>query len=202
MSTQTFTFLYDTYDDAAHTVGELEACGVPPHAISMIANTAGAGGTALEDSGAGASGAGTGAKIGGVVGGGAGLLAGLGVVTIPGLGPVVGAGWLISTLVVAAAGAAAGGFVGALTGAGVSKDDAHVYAEGVRRGGTLVTVRVPESQAIMVDEIMRRHAPVDTATRASDYRGGGWREFDVEARPFTEEEIERERARYKSNFAA
>ncbi|WP_439611855.1 hypothetical protein [Reyranella sp.] len=34
-----------------------------------------------------------GAGIGGVVGGGAGLLAGIGLLAIPGLGPVVAAGW-------------------------------------------------------------------------------------------------------------
>jgi hypothetical protein len=63
---------------------------------------------------------------------------------IPGLGPVVAAGWLTATAVGAAAGAATGGIVGALTEAGVSKDDASLYAEGVRRGGTLVSARVPE----------------------------------------------------------
>ena len=51
-----------------------------------------------------------------------------------GLGPVVAAGWLASTAVGIAAGAATGGVVGALTEAGVSKEDAPLYAEGVRRG--------------------------------------------------------------------
>ena len=41
--------------------------------------------------------------------------------------------------------AVAGGILGALTEAGVSEEDAQVYAEGVRRGGTLLTVRVPEA---------------------------------------------------------
>src|SRR5439155_20856442 len=85
--------------------------------------------------------AGTGASIGTVVGGGAGLLAGLGMLEIPGIGPVVAAGWLVSTAAGAAAGAAAGGLIGSLTGAGVSKEHAHIYAEGVRRGGSLVTAR-------------------------------------------------------------
>ena len=81
----------------------------------------------------------TGASLGTVLGGGAGLLAGLGMLAIPGLGPVVAAGWLASTLVGAGVGAAAGGVVGALTDAGVSHEDAHAYAEGINRGGTLVT---------------------------------------------------------------
>src|SRR6185437_13482826 len=97
-----------------------------------------------------ASGAGTGATTGAVLGGGAGLLAGLGMLAIPGVGPVVAAGWLVATLAGAGAGAAvgaaAGGLVGSLTAAGVPEREAHVYAEGVRRGSSLVTVRAgPDS---------------------------------------------------------
>jgi hypothetical protein len=49
----------------------------------------------------------------------------------------VAAGWLAATAVGAAAGAATatGGIIGALTEAGVSEEDAHTYAESVRRGG-------------------------------------------------------------------
>ena len=79
------------------------------------------------------------------VSGTAGLLAGLGLLAIPGLGPVVAAGWLAATAVGAAAGAATGGVVGALTEAGVSREDADSYAEGVRRGGTLVSARVADA---------------------------------------------------------
>src|SRR6202045_1264027 len=50
-------------------------------------------------------GTGTGAGIGATIGGATGLLAGLGLLAIPGLGPVVAAGWLAST----ALGALAGG---------------------------------------------------------------------------------------------
>jgi len=57
--------------------------------------------------------------MGAALGGGAGLLAGLGVMAIPGLGPVVAAGWLASVLLGAGAGAATGGIIGALTGAGI-----------------------------------------------------------------------------------
>jgi hypothetical protein len=59
-----------------------------------------------------------GTGIGAGVGGTAGLLAGLGLLAIPGLGPVVAAGWLAATAVGAAAGGAIGGIVGALTEAG------------------------------------------------------------------------------------
>ena len=82
------------------------------------------------------------AGIGAALGGAAGLLAGLGAFVLPGIGTVVAAGWLASTLAGVVAGGAAGGVVGALIEAGVSENDAAGYAEGVRRGGTLITIRV------------------------------------------------------------
>lgn len=82
------------------------------------------------------------AGIGAALGGAAGLLVGLGAFVLPGIGTVIAAGWLASTLAGAVAGGAAGGVVGALIEAGISENDAAGYAEGVRRGGILVTIRV------------------------------------------------------------
>jgi hypothetical protein len=48
------------------------------------------------------------------------------------------------------------GLVGTLTSAGVPERDANIYAEGVRRGGTLVTARVADAQAPSAREIMQR----------------------------------------------
>ncbi len=143
MATRTITALFDTYAAAATAVSRLEASGIPHADISIVSNDP-AHRSALEatDENTGTA---TGASLGTVLGGGAGLLAGLGMLAIPGLGPVVAAGWLASTLVGAGIGAAAGGVVGALTDAGVSHEDAHAYAEGINRGGTLVTVRTDES---------------------------------------------------------
>ena len=53
-----------------------------------------------------------------------------------------------------AADAATGGLVGALVGAGVSETEAHVYSESVRRGGTLVSVRVKDEDAGRVQAIL------------------------------------------------
>ena len=98
-----------------------------------------------------------GATLGGVLGGGAGLLAGLGLLTIPGGGPVVGAGWLITTAIGTAVGASGGGIVGALVSAGVDNDQAQVYVDQVRGGGTLVSVRVPPEDVAMIQGIMTKY---------------------------------------------
>src|SRR3984957_1535658 len=192
--TTTLSSLYDDYSDATRTVQELEDAGIPHADISMVANRA-ASGYVEEPSHAGA-GAGTGATVGAVLGGGAALLAGLGLLAIPGVGPVVAAGWLVATAVGAVvgsgAGAAAGGLVGSLTEAGVGEDDAHVYVEGVRRGGTLVTARVEGSYVAEVESIIRRHHPVDPDARGKLYRGVGWTAFDDAATPYTPSQLKRE----------
>ncbi len=52
------------------------------------------------------------------------------------------------------AGGAAGGVVGALIEAGISENDAAGYAEGVRRGGTLVTIRVMSQDREFYQDIL------------------------------------------------
>ena len=155
--TVTISRLYDNHNDAQRAVRRLESAGVPHSDISMVANNSDSwfntdkvdrDRDGVDDR---AEGAGKGAGIGAGVGGTAGLLAGLGLLAIPGLGPVVAAGWLAATAVGAAAGAATGGIVGALTEAGVSAEDAHSYAEGVRRGGTLVSARVADAERSRLD---------------------------------------------------
>ena len=94
------------------------------------------------------------AGIGAALGGAAGLLAGLGAFVLPGIGAVVAAGWLASALAGAVAGGAAGGVVGALIEAGVSENDAAGYAEGVRRGGTLITIRVTGQDREFYEDIL------------------------------------------------
>ncbi|MRG57965.1 hypothetical protein GF108_20575 [Phyllobacterium sp. SYP-B3895] len=188
------TGLFDDYDDARAAVNALEDAGVASSDISIVRR----GGAGDGESNAG-EGAAAGAGVGAVVGGAGGLLAGLGMLAIPGVGPVVAAGWLAATAAGAAAGAvaggAAGGIIGSMTGAGVSEEDAHVYAEGVRRGGTLVTVQAEESQTDLVRSILDDNTPVDVNARRAMYREEGWQGFDERNPDLTEEELVRERER-------
>ena len=218
--------LYDNYSDATRAVSELERAGIPHSDISIVANNAE--GWYSEDGGAvnrgaradrdgridrdrdgridrdrdgvddRAEGAAAGAGIGAALGGTAGLLAGHGLLAIPGLGPVVAAGWLASTAALAVAGGATGGLIGALTQSGVSEEDANVYAEGVRRGGTLVTARVPDAERARCEAILDR-ASVNLRDRAALYQKSGWSRFDPAAPAYTEEQIRNERELYRRN---
>jgi len=133
-------------------------------------------------------------SIGAGIGGTAGLLAGLGLLAIPGLGPVVAAGWLAATAVGAAAGAATGGIIGALTEAGVSEEDAHTYAEGVLRGGTLVTARVPDSDRAKFERFLDQSS-VKICDRRAMWQKSGWQRFDS-SKPYGVDEVRKERELY------
>jgi hypothetical protein len=198
--TKSVTALYDTSSEAFSAVSALEAAGFAHSDISIVANNSenwhrDDGATnAAEDA---ADGAGAGAVVGGV----GGLLTGLGIMAIPGLGPVVAAGWLVATAVGVVAGAAvggaAGGIIGSLTTAGVPKADAEVYAEGVRRGGSLVVVRVADAREAEARSILLRQRAVDLNTRGRMYRESGWSSFDANAPAYTADEVARERTLYR-----
>ena len=195
---RTITALFDTYDHAASAVRAVRDAGIASADVSVIANNV-AGDIPADDLDA-EEGAAAGAGVGAVAGGGAGLLAGLGAVAIPGIGPVIAGGWLLATAVGALAGAAvggaAGGLLGALANAGVPEEEAHVYAEGVRRGGTLVSVRADDRRAESVAAILRHAAGVDIDTRKADYLAEGWHGFDEDAPAYSEEQIRDYRTAY------
>jgi hypothetical protein len=204
--TVTISRLYDTHTQAQAAVQRLETAGVPHSDISIVANNSENwfnGDKKVDRDRDGvddrAEGAGKGAGIGAGVGGTAGLLAGLGLLAIPGLGPVVAAGWLAATAVGAVAGAATGGIVGALTEAGVSEEDAHSYAEGVRRGGTLVSARVAEGDRARFEAALDDSA-VNLRDRRAAWQKSGWKSFDPASQPYGAEEVRKERQLYGSGL--
>jgi hypothetical protein len=204
--TKVISRLFNSYDRASQAVRELEAAGVPHSEISIVANNAdswysdNATTKKIDRDRDGtddrAEGAGAGAGIGAGVGGAAGLLAGLGLLAIPGVGPVVAAGWLVATAAGAAAGGVTGGIIGALTQAGVSDDDAHLYAEGLRRGGTLVTARVNDADASRLEGILDRSSLRSNDLRTK-YSSSGWKSFDPKATPYTADQVREHRSSWQ-----
>lgn len=193
---RTVTGLFDTRDQANDAVRALKDAGIVSDDISIVASNAD--GSYDTEAGDVASDAGTGAGIGAAIGGAGGLLTGLGVLAIPGIGPVVAGGWLLATAVGAAAGAvvggATGGLVGALTDAGVDERDAHVYAEGVRRGSILVTARVDEANADAAHAILQSDTGLNVETRRRNLEAGGWERFDDTAEPYQPDQVRDYRA--------
>jgi len=194
---KTVVGLFDTAAEAQSVVQELVNNGFERADISLVANNAkGEYGNYKEagaDSSSTTEGAGAGAVGGGVLGGVFGLLVGVGALAIPGIGPVIAAGPLVaalgaagaSTLVGAGVGAAAGGILGALIGAGIPEQDASFYAEGVRRGGSLVLVKSSDDMANRAYDILRRSGAVDVDQRGGQWRSSGWNNFDPNAQPYS-----------------
>jgi len=206
---QTITRLFDNYDDAANAVRELESLGIAHHDLSIVASNAdnrhrdprtnADEGINKDDDVT------KGVTTGTILGGGAGLLAGLGLLAIPGLGPLVAAGWLAATAVGAGVGAIGGGatgtIVGALKNAGHSDEEANVYSEGVRRGGSLVSAKVPDDRVSEVEAVLERNKSVDAHTRGAAYRETGWSNFDESAPAYSANEVAEERMRYSGERA-
>jgi hypothetical protein len=205
--TRTIVALYDDFDVARDVVEDLVEDGFSRDKLSLVANDASGEYSkyvstsdaeyVTEDVSAG-----EGAGFGAVVG----TLVGLGAMAIPGIGPVIAAGPLVSALVGATVGATAGaitgGLVAGLVDMGVPDYEAPYYAEGVRRGGTLVVAHVDDNMVENVVSVMERHNPVNIDRRASDWRQSGWTDFDSTAQPYSTTDLNRERETYRSQSAS
>ena len=105
----------------------------------------------------------TGATTGGVLG----LLVGVGALTIPGLGPFLAAGPIMTTLAGLGVGGAVGGLMGALVGLGLPEYEAKRYEGRLKEGGVLLSVHCDTA-----DEI-RRAKGLLTGTGATDMASVG-----------------------------
>jgi len=167
------TRLYDSFERAEQAVLELERAGIAQGDISLVSHQSGvkdapASVRELRDmtaSEASGTGVAAGATLGGLLGAAAGRVVG----------------------------GSAGGIVGALTNAGVSEEEADVYAEGVRRGGTLVSVNVSDEQAVSVEAVLDRFEHVELGRRREAYRSTGWTHFDEQAPVYSDDEAAAER---------
>ncbi len=123
--------------------------------------------------------AGEGAGFGAVVGALTGVLVGIAALTIPGIGLAIVAGPIVGAVTGALAGALTGGVVGALVKSGVPEDEAPYYAEGIRRGATLISLET--SDTLRAEDIMNRQGSVNIHERINVWREAGWKGFDVES---------------------
>src|SRR5260370_23055069 len=176
--------LYDSYLYANRVVVALEAAGVPASETSVISNNSDTWYRAArtdsvvparkDGAGSRADGKVEGAAIGAAIGATAATAASLVTMfAIPGVGAVVGAGWLAALLGSMAIAGVAVCLLAALTNAGISEEDAQVFVEGVRRGGTGVAARVPQSELPRIVPIMNQSA-VNLAEPNELYRRPGW----------------------------
>jgi hypothetical protein len=109
-------------------------------------------------------GAAKGMVAGGVVGT---LLGAAAVLVLPGIGPVLSFGILASALGFGAAGVATGGIVGAMSGLGISEEEARVYEKEFHAGKAIITVH-PHGRGRDAFEILGAHGALNVRSEAAD----------------------------------
>ena len=139
-SRRTVVGVFEGPNHAEMMLISLKEAGFAPDQVSVVAKDDRETRDMVESSGMGGQATGTGALLGGLTGGALGWLVGIGALLIPGIGPIVAAGALATTLGGAAIGAAAGGLLGALVSLGIPEEDAQGYEASVRQGSILLTV--------------------------------------------------------------
>lgn len=178
---------FSSRNDIEYALCELRDSGFDMNKVSVIArnNDTGnevAGVETQENVGNKADeGAATGAIAGGVFGGITGLAVGLGSLAIPGVGPVLLAGEIATTLTTtiagAGVGAASGGLLGALVGLGIPEERAKIYNQRIERGDYLLILDGTEASINRAEAIVRNrgieefeiyNAPLPAQT-SSDY---------------------------------
>lgn len=159
--------LFNTFAQAQTASAQIEAAGIQPDAASLVANN-----THAES--------------------GAAVPEGMRALALPGIGMTLARGTLAESLHSVGDGIFGGDLFKALVKAGIPDEDAHLYAEGVRRGGSLLTVQADDAAVARVYEAMQQDGAVDIDAASAKWRQSGWNGFDSSAQPYRGEQIENE----------
>lgn len=153
---KTLAALFSEEESAQRAIEGLRAIGFDDGDIGLVTRQKSEAGELLEDDGTLAvDGLASGVVGGTVLGGAVGLLIGLGSLVIPGVGPIIAAGVLGSTLAGAGIGALSGGLVGTLVGLGVPESHASAFEQGFREGGCIVVVNALRRDEEVRDVFLR-----------------------------------------------
>lgn len=158
--------IYPSRSAAEEAVDALRRAGFRNTDISaLLPDNAGTKDFAHEKNTKAPEGAATGATSGAVVGGVLGWLSGIGMLAIPGIGPLLAAGPIVSALAGAGAVGVVGGIVGALVGMGIPEYEAKRYEGRVKHGGVLLSVHCDSQDWIKrAEEIFKRTGAEDIAS--------------------------------------
>jgi hypothetical protein len=148
--------IYATRDAVDSAIGGFKDAGFSASAISVLAPNGSRYKDVLAEKNTKAPrGAAFGAGSGAAVGGALGWLVGVGALAIPGIGPVIAAGPLVTALAGIGIGGALGGFAGSLVGMGMSEVEAKEYEGRLMKGGVLVAIHCENAEEIQrAKEIM------------------------------------------------
>jgi hypothetical protein len=191
MREKTVVALYNHFGDAKAAVAAIIKAGAPMDRIAMLANDSNGDHPGLtinpayareqfdEDS-TKQSRFITLGEVGIGLGGLIGFLGYISPIQIPGVDALAANGAWVPVVVLAVIGGVIGVVIGLATGHDLSGKDAALYTEGLKNGGTLVTVTVDESLASAVSEAFKAHGPVKLEERPGEWSAEGWVSLDVD----------------------
>ncbi len=172
---KTVAAIFPSLSEAGEAYSDLKNIGVPQEDISLIAgNEASLHDEYLEKSSKASASTLAVAASDASLGGGIGILAMLIAFAIPGVGPIVALGPMLTVLGAMGIGAAAGGLIGAFHNMGISHEEAPLYEEAVRRGAVMVAARIDERLEEEAVAALKRHGARDVRDDADTWGGRGW----------------------------
>ncbi|CAO3354283.1 YsnF/AvaK domain-containing protein [Azospirillum palustre] len=215
--TKTIVALYDHRSDAETASRDLQAAGFESSVIEILSHSdLSSGGWGDRDLSGSPTGTAAGSLTGdSSIGAASGMartdlstgyvaspntVPGTGLGMESGLGAGAGMGTMGSGGVMTGSGT--GGMLARLAGWGIPNQDAQVYAEGVRRGGSLLKLRLEEEDIDRAMDVLERGNVVDVEERGSAYRDSGWAGYDETAAYYDEQSAEEERVRYSPGRTA
>lgn len=168
------TAVFSSRFEADQALRALENVGITSSDVSMLmSDEARSSHFKIEEGTKADEGAAAGATFGGILGGVTAALLSAGALAIPGLNLVV-SGSIIAGMAGLGAGAATGGLLGALIGAGFKENEAKLYEKELYEGNILMAVQTHNSeQKRAVQDILKlhtrkpediSHTPKDTVT--------------------------------------
>jgi hypothetical protein len=121
-----------------------------------------------------------GAGSGAVLGGALGWVAGIGLLAIPGLGPFIAAGPIMSLLAGLGVGGAVGSLVGALIGMGLPEYEAKRFEGRIKDGGILLSVHCDSAEWVKRAKLVLTNTGASDVSSASEAHA----DFMVTDKPF------------------
>jgi hypothetical protein len=140
---RTVVGVFDRLEDAEAAARDLQAAECGYEHVSIVTQPAGGPRELGAEETRAGRGAVAGASAGAILGGALSLTA----LAIPGAGPLLAAGPIVTVLSGALVGGAVGGLAGSFVGLGVPKEHAHAYEAAVRAGGVVLSVALPDQKA-------------------------------------------------------
>ena len=186
---RTVVGVFDSINNASQALTDLEEMGVPTENTHLIAgNDKSKHDEYLKKSKEASTTTAAAAASGASFGGGLGIVASLAALAIPGVGPIIYGGAMLTVLTGLGIGAVAGGLLGTFRNMGISHEEAPLYEEAVRRGAVLAIAIVEDDRAREAVESMAARGGRDIRTEIDTWAETKWSGPKTDPHPYSSDD--------------